>query len=507
VKTDAETDSMKPRLKSSGTLKKRNDNLLYSSEKKYSLIFRHSPNAMCISTIEEGRYVDVNDVYINKLGYKREEIIGRTSTDINLWIDISEREAMVRKLTQTGNVTNYELRFRDKRGAIRWGLTSASQIEIGAQLYLLTQTQDITQYKLAEEKSRRSEENFRKIFMTTPDCIAISRMKDGLLINVNKGFEDVVGWKREKAIGSRVTEPPLNFWVDPSAREFMVAQLKADRDVLHREIEFRRGDGLIRAGVYSARPINIDDEECIIFILQDITERRQAEEKFFKMFMTTPELVGITQLKDGLISDVNKGFEDIVGWKREIAIGKKSTESPINFWVDSSERDFMTTELRAGRDVLHRQIKFRRSDGSVRDGVYSARSINVDSEASLIFIMQDITEIERINVEHQRTLESLRKAVGTTIQVLVSALEAKDPYTAGHQSRSADLARTIATEMGLDQDKIEGIRMAGSIHDIGKLSIPSEILTKPTKLTSLEFSLIKEHPQSGYDMLKHVESP
>ena len=88
----------------------------------------------------------------------------------------------------------------------------------------------------------------------------------------------------------------------------------------------------------------------------------------------------------------------------------------------------------------------------------------------------------------QQTLNSLEKAVGTTIQVLVSAVELRDPYTAGHQSRVADLAHAIATEMGLAPDKIEGIRMAGSIHDIGKLSIPAEILSKPTKLTNIEFS-------------------
>ncbi len=105
------------------------------------------------------------------------------------------------------------------------------------------------------------------------------------------------------------------------------------------------------------------------------------------------------------------------------------------------------------------------------------------------------------------TLDSLRKAVGTTILVMVSAVETRDPYTAGHQVRSADLARAIATEMGLPREKIEGIRMAGSIHDIGKLSIPAEILSKPTKLSEIEFSLIKEHSRSGYEILKDVESP
>jgi PAS domain S-box-containing protein len=124
------------------------------------------------------------------------------------------------------------------------------------------------------------------------------------------------------------------------------------------------------------------------------------------------------------------------------------------------------------------------------------------SSAVALVIQRDVAEKSL-----RQTLESLRKAIGTTIQVMVSAVEVRDPYTAGHQIRSADLARAIATEMGLPQDRIEGIRMAGSIHDIGKLSIPAEILSKPTKLTNIEFSLIKEHSRSGYDMLKDVESP
>jgi putative nucleotidyltransferase with HDIG domain len=127
--------------------------------------------------------------------------------------------------------------------------------------------------------------------------------------------------------------------------------------------------------------------------------------------------------------------------------------------------------------------------------------------AGLIHVVRDITERKRSDEKLQRTLESLRKALGTTIQVLVSAVETRDPYTAGHQLRSADLARAIATEMGLPSENIEGIRIAGSIHDIGKLSIPAEILSKPTKLSEIEFALIKEHAHKGFEMLKDVESP
>jgi HD-GYP domain-containing protein (c-di-GMP phosphodiesterase class II) len=126
---------------------------------------------------------------------------------------------------------------------------------------------------------------------------------------------------------------------------------------------------------------------------------------------------------------------------------------------------------------------------------------------SLANKMWEILRRKRAEEELRQTLDSLRKAFGTTIQVMVSAVEARDPYTSGHQIRSADLARAIATQMGLPHEKIDGIRMAGSIHDIGKLSIPAEILSKPTKLSEIEFSLIKEHSQKGYEMLKDVESP
>ncbi len=112
-----------------------------------------------------------------------------------------------------------------------------------------------------------------------------------------------------------------------------------------------------------------------------------------------------------------------------------------------------------------------------------ARGILWNGEEHYQVIYRDITDRKQAEKNSKQTLESLRKAVGATIQVMVSAVETRDPYTAGHQTRSADLARAIATEMGLPQEKIDGIRMAGSIHDIGKLSIPAEILSKPTKLS------------------------
>jgi len=107
----------------------------------------------------------------------------------------------------------------------------------------------------------------------------------------------------------------------------------------------------------------------------------------------------------------------------------------------------------------------------------------------------------------RHSLDKLRRAIQTTIQVLVLAVETKDPYTAGHQRRMTNLARAMATEMGLPPEQIEGIRMAGIVHDIGKISLPAEILSKPSKLTEIEYSLVKAHVKGSYDILKDVESP
>ncbi|MCX5826169.1 MAG: HD domain-containing protein [Deltaproteobacteria bacterium] len=115
-------------------------------------------------------------------------------------------------------------------------------------------------------------------------------------------------------------------------------------------------------------------------------------------------------------------------------------------------------------------------------------------------------EVKRLQ-GNQVLLEKLRKTLGGTIQVISRTVEMRDPYTAGHQRRAADLARAIATEMGISADRTDFVRIAGTIHDIGKISVPAEILSKPTKLTDIEFRLIKAHAQAGYDILKNIEFP
>lgn len=105
------------------------------------------------------------------------------------------------------------------------------------------------------------------------------------------------------------------------------------------------------------------------------------------------------------------------------------------------------------------------------------------------------------------SFDRVQQALGGIIRTLALTLESRDPYTAGHQERSADLACAVAKELGLAKETVEGIRMAGAIHDLGKINIPAEILSKPGKLTDAEMTIVKAHSQIGYDIIKSIEFP
>jgi HD-GYP domain-containing protein (c-di-GMP phosphodiesterase class II) len=121
--------------------------------------------------------------------------------------------------------------------------------------------------------------------------------------------------------------------------------------------------------------------------------------------------------------------------------------------------------------------------------------------------IEDITSRKLAEDALRQTMEKLRKSLLGTIKALSMTVEARDPYTSGHQRRVSHLGRAIAQGMALPNDTIDNVRIAGIVHDIGKVSVPAEILSKPGTLTDIEFGLIKVHPQSGYDILKNAELP
>jgi len=488
---------------------KQAEEALRKSEEKHRAVLENIEEGYYEADIK-GNLIFFNDSLCRILGYTKEELRGMNSRQFTDKENAKKLFKTFSEVYKTGEpAKEFDWLVIRKDETKRYIEASVSLLKDSSNKSIGFRgiVRDVTERRRTGKTLKENENRLRGITQNLPGIIFQFSSKDSGeygLSYISERLTDFLGIKE------KVDDPfPLFLsHVHEEDRDRFLTSIKTAMETgapwnFEGRVSISSGDIIWFQGL--ATPTRQKDKLVFDGILLNIADRKLAEEKFHKVFMTTPDCIAITRMKNGLIIDVNAGFEDITGWKRNTAVGRTSYE--INFWNNTADRDFMISELRAGRDILHHEFEFRRTDGSVRSGIYSARPINIDGEACLIFILQDVTENKLMDAELQRTLDSLRKAFGTTIQVMISAIEMRDPYTAGHQKRCADIARAIATEMGFSQERIDGIRMVGTIHDIGKLSVPAEILTKPTKLTGIEFSLIKEHALSGYEMLKDIESP
>jgi PAS domain S-box-containing protein/putative nucleotidyltransferase with HDIG domain len=241
----------------------------------------------------------------------------------------------------------------------------------------------------------------------------------------------------------------------------------------------------------------------------DQTEVRRAEEalqrsdeKFAAAFHASPDAININRLSDGMYVEVNEGFTELTGFTPADVEGRTSTE--LSIWDDPADRDRLVAGLRERESVDGMEARFRRKDGSVTVAEMSARIIEVDGEPCVLSVTRDISERRRVEQELQSTNIRLEKLSHDVVGALGRVSEVRDPYTQGHEQRSSELCRLIGEEMKLSPADIDMLETAALVHDIGKLNVPAEILTKPGTLTSLEFGLIKEHPQHGYEILSVI---
>jgi PAS domain S-box-containing protein len=376
----------------------------------------------------------------------------------------------------------------------------------------------------AEEAIRAKEELYRKITKCSPDLIWIMDFS-GQFTYANEAVERTHGWTVDEwlKLNTRDVVSPQQFEKNAALieKELMrAADPQYDRNTIFSyESEEIRKDGSTFWAEINAMSLWSEDDKPIgiLGITRDISERkiseRELREKEERLRGITKHLPGIIfqyYAKDNGeygISYASEGMKDMFG----IAANAEDLLPLFISQIHEEDRDSFMASMKTAVGT-NSSWNFEGRIFVVTSGNmiwFQGMASPTRHEDQIVFdgILLNITERKKAETNLQQTLDSLKRATVTTVQVLVSALDAKDPYTAGHQSRVAHLACAIAREMGLSDDSIEGINMAGTIHDIGKLSIPAEILTKPTKLSGIEFSLVQEHSRSGYEMLKEVESP
>ena len=208
------------------------------------------------------------------------------------------------------------------------------------------------------------------------------------------------------------------------------------------------------------------------------------------------------------ILKISPSVVDALGYRPEELEGKKLHDLPIFSAKDMEIAENRLHRVLQGENLIAKIYRITAKDGRVKYAEISSSPVSDGNEiVSLIAVARDITERKEAEDKLQHTMANLESALGGTVELLTATLERRDPYTAGHQQRVADLSCAIAEEMGFDDHFIDGLIMGGQIHDLGKIAVPSDILSKPGKLSDAEFAIIKEHPGVGYEILRKIEFP
>ncbi len=370
----------------------------------------------------------------------------------------------------------------------------------------------ITERQHVEEALHQSEAKYRSIFENAVEGIFQST-PDSRLIAVNPAMARIFGFSSPEEMVREVTNIGRQLYINYDNRRRFEKLLAEHGTVRGFESQFYRKDGSTLWGSLNVRAVKDDAENILYYegMLEDITARKRvekelknSEEKYRNIFENASE--GIFQVTpDGRYLSVNPTLANIHGYDSPDEMVLTVTDIAHQLYVDPSRRAELRRLLEEKGFVKDFEVMMRKKDRGLQWVSVTSHAVQDTNGKTLYYegMLQDITARKFAAEE----LGNLRTSLAGIILAMSSMIEIRDPGTSGHQKRVSEIAAAIAGEMGLAHDTIEHIRVAGIIHDIGKISVPSEILSKPAGLTEMEYGLVKAHPQAGYDILKDAGLP
>lgn len=471
----------------------------------------------------EGRITDVNSQWEALTGVPREEAIGRPFVEFMPPEDQPKFAGKLARLMERGGVDGDECTFQRPDGevltiAIYGKLITAPEPDDTRTACLLV---DVTAHRETQGALEESEERYRALFEMAPYPVIIH---NGVtLLMANQATLDVFGYTAEEAIGQ-----PIAGFVAPESKAAVAERVKRmlteDWVAPLTEECFLRADGTVVEAATVASRVTFGGAPAIHVVFVDLSEikkaeraREESEARYQALFEMSADAMVVSDGASVLFA--NAAAREKFGTAGdERGIGR----SIFDFIHPDSREDVVAgvTALFAGRVSSEtKEVKLLRVDGSEWLAEVSNAVVDFEGRRVVSTVFRDLTErraterllednrveLERLVEERTRLLAKVRAELDAVTKVIRRTVEIRDPYTAGHQRRVAVLARAIATRMGLSAEDVETVTISAELHDIGKVSVPAEILSKPSRLSAIEYELVKEHAQAGYEILASAE--
>lgn len=406
-------------MASMAELRKKEHDLVLS-ERKFATLFLASPIGIVISTLRDGRYLDVNDAYLEMSGYSHGELINRSALELGIWVDPEDREKMLAALRERRKAENQEARFRTRSGKVLDVLRSAKMIDYGDEPCMISATRDISELKGAERELRRSKEFIETIFNSMHDAIAIINVDDLTIADANSIFVEQSGLSKTELVGKkcheithRSGEPCVAHGETCPVSAMMESRSAATLEHCH-ELPGGRKECV----EVTAAPIFNEEGKIVqaVYITRDITERkmseeivRKSEERYRKLFDST--LDGVYEVNaDGVFTQMNQACARIFGYESpEKVIGRNVLE----YWSDPRDREAYRAELKLKKSVSAYHMAAKKFDGKPIDLETTSRIIE-DQEGNFLGItgiLRDVTERKLLEAEQKKLIQLLRSAL------------------------------------------------------------------------------------------------
>ncbi len=382
----------------------------------------------------------------------------------------------------------------------------------------LVRIRNISSAHMAEQQHQRDYQIYRAVVESGPALIA-RVLPDTTITFANNRFCTYFGHKRSDIMEHRMGDFPPDEETRNFIRNYFADYAENPRVTTHDNIVIN-GGGEKRWVQFTESPIfdSFGNLHEIQIVAIDIHEQKlaeiktqQNEAKYRAIMDQSNEGIALIDVSTGKILEVNRKVGELLSYTTEELLlhcdFELTTEAPDTLQKEEAE---LYQQLSLPLKTIHIIAK----DGKLIEVERLVKLLNIDGKDVALTSLRDVSERKQINAllrkqadELKQKVDQLQKAWAQTIDVLAAASEAKDPYTAGHQKRVAQLAVAIGSELNLPDEQITALRMAALIHDIGKITVPSELLSKPGALTLLEYKLVQIHVETGFDLLRNLELP